>query len=153
MISSIINKILGIKEAHAHCDIPCGIYTPEPAKTAAETVEKMVQKISELTPPMPQDFIKGDTSALKNKATSLMRYTMVKEQHAQICKQELLILWTDYFKEEHLKMFPDLHDKFWKATKLCSKNKREVNPEAAAELRKAVDEIAEMFAKAEASKA
>jgi len=30
---------------HAHCDIPCGIYTPEPAQTAARTVAKMVEKL------------------------------------------------------------------------------------------------------------
>ena len=148
----IIHKILGIKTADAHCDIPCGIYTPEPAKTAAETVEKMVEKIQELPPPGLEDLQGGDALALKSKFNSLARFIAVKEQHAQICKQELLILWTDYFKEEHLEMFPDLHDKFWKATKLCSQNKREVNIEVAQELRKAVDEIAEMFAKAEAGK-
>lgn len=133
----IIHKILGIKEVLAHCDIPCGIYTPEPAETAAETVCKMVEKI--------QGAEKSDTHAIA-------RFTQVKEEHAQICKKELLILWTDYFKEEHLAMFPDLHEKFWKAAKLCSKNKREVNLEAAQELRGAVDGIAEMFAKAEAKK-
>ena len=145
-------KILGIKEAEAHCDIPCGIYTSAPAKTAAETVVKMVEKIQELKPPTPQEFLTGNVSEVKNKANSMMRYIMVKEEHAQICKRELLILWTDYFKEEHLKMFPDLHEKFWKAVKLCSKNKREVSMEAAQALRKAVEEIGEMFEKAEQSK-
>jgi nickel superoxide dismutase len=71
---------------------------------------------------------------------------MVKEEHAQICKKELLILWTDYFKLEHLEKFPDLHDKFWKAAKLCSKNKQSVDLKLAEELVKAVDEIAEIFA-------
>lgn len=148
----MINKIFGIKEARAHCDIPCGIYTPEPAKTAAETVVKMVEKIQELRPPTPQEFLAGNVSEIKNRANSLMRYVMVKEEHAQICKKELLILWTDYFKEEHLKMFPDLHEKFWKATKLCSANKREVSMEKAQELRGAVEEIAKMFTKAEENK-
>lgn len=148
----IIHKILGIKDALAHCDIPCGIYTAEPALTAAKTVVKMVEKIGEITPPSPKELLKGDAPALKSRANSLMRYVMVKEQHAEFCKKELLILWTDYFKEEHLAMFPDLHEKFWKATKLCSKNKREINPEAAQELQRAVGEIGEMFAKAEAKK-
>lgn len=150
--SSIINRFLGVKEVYAHCDIPCGIYTAEPAKTAAETVVKMVEKIQELAPPTPADFGGGEHAALKNKASSFMRYVMVKEQHAELCKRELLILWTDYFKPEHLAMFPDLHDKFWKATKLCSINKREVNMAKAQELKKAVEEIAEMFRKAEANK-
>jgi len=34
--------------AYAHCDIPCGIYDPTPAKIAADTVAKMVEKIGAL---------------------------------------------------------------------------------------------------------
>ena len=49
---------------------------------------------------------------------------------------------------EHLEMIPNLHEMFWKATKLCSKNKQEISREAALELKKAVDEIAEVFARA-----
>lgn len=151
-ILSFINRLLNIKTAQAHCDIPCGIYTPEPALTAAKTVVKMVEKIGEINPPNPLELASGNMSELKNRGSSLMRYVMVKEEHAQICKKELLILWTDYFKAEHLAMLPDLHDKLWKATKLCSANKREVSMEKAQELLKAVEEIAEMFKKAEVAK-
>ena len=35
--------------AHAHCDIPCGIYDPTAAKIAADTVAKMVEKITGAT--------------------------------------------------------------------------------------------------------
>ena len=70
----------------------------------------------------------------------------VKEEHAQICKQELLILWTDYFKPEHLAKHPDLHDTFWKAAKLCSKNKQSVDAKAAADLQAAVKSISDIFA-------
>ena len=124
-----------------------GIYLAQPAQTAAETVEKMVEKIQELTPPNAQEVLSGNAIEAKGKINSMVRYIAVKEDHAELCKRELLILWTDYFKEEHLQMFPDLHEKFWKAAKLCSENKREVSLEAAQELRKAVDEIAEMFEK------
>ena len=31
----------------------------------------------------------------------------VKEEHARICKTEISILWTDYFKPQHLEMFSD----------------------------------------------
>jgi nickel superoxide dismutase len=63
-----------------------------------------------------------------------------------------MILWADYFKPEHLEKFPNLHDTFWKAMKLVSKNKQEVNKEAAQSLVKAVDEIAEMFHQTKATK-
>ena len=76
----------------------------------------------------------------------------MKEEHAQRCKQELLILWTDYFKEEHLDVFPNLHETFWKAAKLCSINKQEVNMQSAQDLQKAVDEIAEIFERTKGAK-
>jgi nickel superoxide dismutase len=76
---------------------------------------------------------------------NFVRMIAVKEEHAQICKKELEILWSDYFKPEHLEKFPKLHDTFWKAAKLCSKNKQNVDAAAAAELQAAVKEISDMF--------
>jgi len=133
---------------YAHCDIPCGIYTANPAQVAAKTVETMVQKLQALEVPAEMN----DKEKMLAYHNSVARMVHVKEEHAALCKKELLILWTDYFKEEHLAMFPDLHTTFWKAAKLCSKNKQEVNATASADLRKAVDEIAAMFEKAEAMK-
>ncbi len=141
-IFELFHKIHPAKEVYAHCDIPCGIYTSEPALTAAKTVVKMVERIQELKPP---SFPLLDMNEAKGKINSMVRYIQVKEEYAQKCKQELLILWTDYFKPEHLQMFPSLHETFWKAAKLCSKNKQEVNAEAAQELLQAVEEIAGMF--------
>jgi len=82
-----------------------------------------------------------------NDRNKFVRCVLTKEEHARRCKEELLILWTDYFKPEHLQMFPNLHETFWKAAKLCSKNKQEVNVQLAQELVRAVDEIAEIFKK------
>ncbi len=121
--------------AHAHCDIPCGIYDPTPAKIAADTVAKMVEKINALD--------KGATDFTTR--GNFVRMIAVKEEHAQICKKELEILWSDYFKPEHLEKFPKLHDTFWKAAKLCSKNKQNVDGQAAADLVAAVKEISDMF--------
>ena len=129
---SSLHRFFPAKPVFAHCDIPCGIYTVEPAKTAAQTVLKMVEKIQ---------------AASATDIHSIARFTAVKEEHAQKCKQELLILWTDYFKQEHLETFPDLHEKFWKAAKLCSRVKQEVSMEAATQLKAAVEEIAEIFEK------
>jgi nickel superoxide dismutase len=119
--------------AHAHCDIPCGIYDPTPAKIAADTVAKMVEKINGAA---------GTATADRN---TFIRSVAVKEEHAQICKKELLILWSDYFKPEHLEKYPKLHDTFWKAAKLCSKNKQSVDAQAAADLQAAVKEISDIF--------
>src|SRR5215213_6772472 len=90
--------------AYAHCDIPCGIYDPTGAKIAADTVAKMVEKIGQL-PKDATDF---------NTRNNFVRMIGVKEAHAEICKKELQVLWSDYFKPEHLEKFPKLHDSFWK---------------------------------------
>lgn len=123
-------KILPAKPVFAHCDIPCGIYDSHAAQLAAKTVLVIVQKIIGLD---------------VNDRNNFVRMVVVKEQHAELCKKEILILWTDYFKAEHLEKFPNLHDLVWKTTKLCSDNKRGVDETKAQELIEAVDKIAEIF--------
>lgn len=128
-------KFLPTSPVFAHCDVPCGIYDPKSAQIAAATVLKMVQLI---------DAIPKDSTEISDR-NKFVRCVLTKEEHARKCKEELLILWTDYFKPEHLEAFPNLHDTFWKAAKLCSKNKQEVSAEAASSLVAAVDEIAHIF--------
>jgi nickel superoxide dismutase len=133
-------KVFPLQTVYAHCDIPCGIYTPNAALIAAETIVKMVDKIVN-----PPEFDEKNIDSKRNYHNNMSRYVLVKEEHARLCKGELLILWADFFKEEHLEKFPDLHETFWKAMKLCSKNKQEVNAEAAKELKATVEKIAKMF--------
>src|SRR3989344_2153171 len=122
-------KLLPQSPVFAHCDIPCGIYDPHQAQLAAATILKMVQKINEL----PEH---GKSKEEKN---SLIRMVWTKEEHARKCKEEILILWSDYFKPEHLEKFPSLHDTFWKAAKLCSQNKQHVDAELAKSLVKTIE--------------
>ena len=143
----IIDRFCPPNITYAHCDVPCGIYDPKSAQIAATTVVRMVDLIT--NPPIKVD--EGDKASIRNFHNAMTRYVIVKEEHAQKCKEELLILWTDFFKPEHLEMFPDLHDTFWKAAKLCSKNKQEVDLESAKELASAVDDITKIFAKAKAA--
>jgi nickel superoxide dismutase len=130
---ALLSLLAPRRVAHAHCDIPCGIYDPTAAKIAADTVAKMVEKITG-----------AEATDLANRNT-FIRSVTVKEEHAQLCKKELLILWTDYFKPEHLEKYPKLHETFWKAAKLCSKNKQSVDAKAAADLQAAVKEISDIF--------
>ena len=44
------------------------------------------------------------------------------------------MIWSDYFKPEHLEANPDLHTKVWNLLKLAGKNKQNVDAEAAAQL-------------------
>ena len=144
----LFDRCLGIEPLYAHCDVPCGIYDPHGAVISAKTVHAMNTKIAALPIPPPT----AAPNEVNEHRNTLIRMVTTKEAHAQLCKQELLILWTDYFKPEALSMFPDLHDTFWKAAKLCSYNKQHVDPAKSQELMDAVARIADLFNKAEAAK-
>ncbi|MGZ3586986.1 MAG: superoxide dismutase, Ni [Candidatus Limnocylindrales bacterium] len=121
------------RTAHAHCDVPCGIYDPAPAQIAARTVSRMVELIGGISGMELED---------RNKA---VRCTLVKEQHAELVKHEVQVIWSDYFKPEHLEKFPELHDLTWKVLKQAGKCKQSVDAEAAAELERLVGRFAEIF--------
>ena len=147
-ITRMLDRWLKIEPLYAHCDVPCGIYDPHQAAVAAKTVHTMNKKVTDLPVPAPTASAQ-DQLEYRN---TLVRMVQTKEDHARICKQELLILWSDYFKPEHLAMFADLHDTFWKAAKLCSYNKQHVDLVKSQELMDAVAKISDMFQKAEAAK-
>ena len=120
---------------HAHCDVPCGIYDPAGAQLAAKTVTKMVDLLGQID-------AGSSAPADRNK---FIRCVTVKEQHAEIVKHEVQVIWSDYFKPEHLAANPDLHTKVWNILKLAGKNKQSVDAEAAAQLEVAVKEFADIF--------
>ena len=147
-LTRALDRLAGIEPLYAHCDVPCGLYDPHHAGLAAKTVHTINKKLTDL--PMPAAGASAQDQ-LEHRNT-VVRMVQTKEAHAQLCKQELLILWTDYFKPEHLSMFPDLHETFWKAAKLCSSNKQHVDLAKSQELMDAVAKISELFNKAEAAK-
>ena len=127
--------------AFAHCDIPCGIYDPHLAQLAAHTVIRMVMLINDL-PKLTTDLTPEQRQEILHK---LNRYIATKEEHSEVCKREVRILWGDYFKPEHLQKYPQLHELVWKAMKSGSKARQEVNMQAAEELLETVNKIAEIF--------
>ena len=137
-----LSKLLrhDVPVAEAHCDGPCGGYDPSSARIAAEAGLSMTKKILHLTPPAS-----GDSEAWARYFNTMARYVAIKEEQTHIAKEELLVLWTDYFKPPHLEQYPGLHETFWKAAKLCSAVKVEVSLEHAQELMAAIKEIHEIF--------
>ena len=123
-------------EAFAHCDGPCGVY--DPASAAAEAVQSMTKKMVALG---ESDADSGSASYIN----TMSRYAAIKEEESQKCKDEILVLWTDFFKPQHLEANPDLHTTFWQAAKLCSACKVEVSEQHAQELMDAVENIHKMF--------
>ncbi|HEY6736987.1 MAG TPA: superoxide dismutase, Ni [Candidatus Saccharimonadia bacterium] len=112
---------------YAHCDLPCGVYDPAQARIEAESVHKIQQKYADLH---DEDKV---------------RAVLIKEQRAELVKHHLWVLWTDYFKPEHLEAHPNLHDLFWKATKAAGATKKSVDPATGQALLELIAEITDVF--------
>jgi nickel superoxide dismutase len=116
------------RTVHAHCDLPCGVYDPAQARIEAESVKACQEKYQGSDDPIFQD-----------------RAVSIKEQRANLVKEHLWVLWTDYFKPEHLENYPQLHELFWNATKEAGNAKRSVDPAQGQKLLDAVDELSKIF--------
>ncbi len=104
---SFVSRILAPRAtAHAHCDLPCGVYDPEQARIEAESCYRIIEKY-----------------AANEDATFRTRAIKIKEDRAELVKHHLDVLWHDYFKPEHLEAVPNLHELFWNANKQVSKVK------------------------------
>jgi nickel superoxide dismutase len=116
--------------AHAHCDLPCGVYDPAQARIEAESVKAIQEKYQANEDPVFR------TRAL-----------IIKEQRAELVKHHLWVLWTDYFKPPHFEKYPQLHDLFNRATKAAGAagGKSSVDPKQGQELLDLVEEIAKIF--------
>ena len=69
----------------------------------------------------------------------------IKELRANLVKDHLWVLWTDYFKPEHLEKYPKLHDLFWQATKEAGLAKKSQDPAQGQKLLDLIDEIGKIF--------
>jgi nickel superoxide dismutase len=116
------------RTVHAHCDLPCGVYDPAQARIEAESVKACQEK-----------YEGSDDAIFKDRAVA------IKEQRANLVKEHLWVLWTDYFKPEHLETYPQLHELFWNATKEAGNAKRSTDPAQGQKLLDAVDELSKIF--------
>ncbi len=122
------SKLLPTQTAYAHCDLPCGVYDPIQARIEAESILNTMKKYQE-----------------SNDEVFRIRAIMIKEDRAEMTKHHLWVLWTDYFKPEHLEKFPHLHDLFWRATKQAGQVKKSVDPADGQKLLHLIDEISDIF--------
>ena len=128
LINSLLDSTTTPLVASAHCDLPCGVYAPAQAKIEAQSVKGCMEKYNASSDP---DF--------------KVRATIIKEERCELVKHHLWVLWTDYFKVEHLKAFPNLHDLFWMATKSAGEAKKTNDVKVADRLIDEIDAIAEVF--------
>jgi len=127
-VITVAERVVGVTTASAHCDVPCGVYDPAQARIEAESVMKIQEKYQD-----------SDDEVFRQ------RCVLIKEQRADLVKHHLWVLWTDYFKEEHLQKWPNLHDLFWKATKLAGESKKSQDPAQGQQLLDAIEQIADIF--------
>jgi hypothetical protein len=74
--------------AHAHCDIPCGVYDPAQARIEAESCYRIIEKYH-----------------ASSDEVFRARCLVVKEERAELAKHHIDVLWSDYFKPEHLEKY------------------------------------------------
>jgi nickel superoxide dismutase len=113
----------------AHCDLPCGVYDPAQARIEALSVKACMEK-----------YAASDDEQFR------VRAIQIKEERADLVKHHLWVLWTDYFKPEHLDAHPGLHQLFWDATKAAGAAKKSLDPADGQKVIDLVDQIADVFA-------
>ena len=128
-LTALVDRLSPPETVHAHCDLPCGIYDPAQARIEAESVRAIQEKYQGSDDPVFKD-----------------RCILIKEERADLVKHHLWVLWTDYFKPEHLQAHPQLHDLFWQATKEAGLAKKSEDPAQGEKLLGLIDQIADVFA-------
>jgi nickel superoxide dismutase len=124
------------RTVHAHCDVPCGVYDPAQARIEAESVKAIQERYQKA------DEMKSAGESAEDYRTRCMA---IKEERANLVKEHLWVLWTDYFKPEHLEAYPQLHELFWKATKEAGLAKKSQDPSQGQQLLDQIDEISKIF--------
>ena len=124
----LLDRLSSPATVHAHCDLPCGVYDPAQARIEAESVKACMEK-----------FNSSDDEVFKERAIT------IKEERAELVKHHLWVLWTDYFKPEHVAKFPELHNLFWTTTKTAGEAKKTTDPAVGQKLLDGIAEIDRIF--------
>lgn len=136
MIHQLLDSLVH-DEAQAHCDIPCGIYDPHGALIASLTVIRMIDLMNDLVAAHKEQDLEY--------YNSLTRYIAVKEEHAELLKREVRVIFGDYFKKEHVDKYPELPTLVHQIFQLASKSRQTTSRDSAMQLLGMVNRFAEIF--------
>lgn len=131
-----LDQLFEFDEARAHCDIPCGIYDPHGAQIGALTVIRMIDLMNDMKSHDP-----GSLEYLNN----MPRYVLVKEEHAELVKREIRVIYGDYIKQEMIDKYPELPGLVLKIMQLGSKSRQTADRQVAMDLLNAVNRFAEIY--------
>ena len=129
--------------AYAHCDFPCGIYDPHHAQISALTVIRMVDLIAEHATHI-QEAEKNKQDALEFRH-GVIRAIKIKEDHAELVKHEIRVIWGDYFKPEVMAKYPELNGLVHEIMQLASKAKQTIDRSVGFTLLDKVNRFTEIF--------
>lgn len=133
---------LPLETAHAHCDVPCGIYDPHGAQIGALTVIRMIDIMVDTSKHIEETSGQQEQLIHQN---NFHRAIAVKEQHAELVKHEIRVIWGDFFKPENKAQHPNLDSLVAEIMSLASKAKQSVDRQAALELLSKINSFAEIF--------
>jgi nickel superoxide dismutase len=136
IILDFLNTKSNIETVSAHCDIPCKIYDPISAQIATLTMIRIIDLIEELD---------TSESASPEKKAQFVRLISQKEEHGLKVKEEIRVIWGDFFKTPQFEVFPEIHDLAHSIMLECSKSKQTLSKDSALELLKKVNRFAEIF--------
>ncbi|MER5350850.1 superoxide dismutase, Ni [Kitasatospora sp. NPDC002551] len=114
--------------AHAHCDLPCGVYDPAQARLEAESVKATQEKYQ-----------------ANEDAHFRARAIIIKEQRAEAVKHHISVLWSDYFKAPHFEKYPQLHQLINDTLKAASAAKASTDPATGQALLDLIAEVDKIF--------
>lgn len=139
MLYSIVKTFdewLSFDEASAHCDIPCKIYDPMHGQLNVLTIIRLLDLIQPL---LEKESLSGAEQA------QLSRLVSQKESHGAQLKDDIRVIWGDYFKQPQLTEFPEIHALTHSIMLMASRVKQEISKDDALELLKLVNRFAFIF--------
>ena len=131
-----VDQQVKLPKVSAHCDIPCKIYDPSTAQIAALTIIRLADLIAEIAA--------KDTLSVKDHA-QLARLVSQKEEHGLAVKEEVRVIWGDYFKQPQFDQVPGIHELVHSIMLQASKAKQGVDRSDAVALLDLVNQFAEAF--------
>lgn len=131
-----LDKIIHFKEAQAHCDIPCKIYDPSSALIAALSCVRMIDLIHEV----------GDGKTLSvADVAKISRLVQEKEKACSEVKEQVRIIWGDYFKAQQFEQVTNAHTMVHDIMMQASKCKQGIDRAESEMLLEKVNRFADAF--------
>ena len=130
-----VDNLVNLDTASAHCDIPCKIYDPIISQISALSIVRLIDIINEV----PAGF--NDIGSIN----TITRCVLRKEEEAAKVKQEVRVIWGDYFKTPQFEKYPDMHELTHQIMMTASSCKQSVSREVGEELVNLVNQFSAAF--------